>query len=63
MDIYRISNTCVNSNIYYQILDDVPITNWGRAYVCGVFTIFVLCKRPWLVLKISHYWVSRLILR
>ena len=63
MDIYNISETCVNSKSYCQILDEVPITNWGRVYVCGVFTLYVVWKRPWLVLKISKYWAERLILR
>ena len=40
-------------------MDKVPITCWGRLYVCGVFTACVALRRPWLVLYIGKYWIER----
>ena len=52
-------NPNLNIEQYEQVLDEVPITNFGRFYVCTIFTVRVLRHRPRIVLGVLNYWVCR----
>ena len=45
---------------YKQILNEVPIINFGRFYVVVLFSIRVIRKKPIIIFGIFNYWVRRL---
>jgi len=61
--IYQFSANCCDLDVYVKILDKVPITSWGRLYVCSWFTLCVVKRRPSLLGSIVKYWAVRVTTR
>ncbi len=50
-----------NLNEYDNVMDRVGITNFGRFWVCSIFTLSTLKNKPHIILGIAKYWIYRII--
>jgi hypothetical protein len=50
-----------NLNEYDNTLNQVPITNVGRLWVCLLFTLSTLTNKPLMILGIIKYWILRIL--
>ena len=55
-DMDDIAIYCKNLNTYDNIMNEVQITNAGRAWVCMVFTTGVLKNKPIMIFGVVKYW-------
>ena len=58
-EISQLSECCQTIDSYKTIMNEVPITNIGRACVCFIFTMAVLKRKPALIFGVSKYWIVR----
>ncbi len=50
-----------NLNEYDNVMNRVAITNFGRLWVCLIFTISSIINKWHIVLGIVKYWVYRIV--
>ena len=61
MNISKSALMCKNLDTYVNIMNEVMITNKGRAWICFIFTMLVVKNKPIMLFAILKYWVFRTI--